>query len=91
MDKFLKLFSKNTKNTSKSETNENKIKDIENSAKTEVKENLDSIKSDKPLQNEILYLNKFSSEDSKKQEGFYYKKYIDQITKLKLVIQNKIV
>jgi hypothetical protein len=35
--------------------------------------------------NEILFLNNTSVENTKKHEGFYYKKYINDISKLKLV------
>ena len=37
--------------------------------------------------NEILFLNTAPVDNAKKHEGFYYKKYINDITKLKLVIK----
>jgi hypothetical protein len=50
------------------------------------KPNIEQIK--EHPKNEILFINTAQLDNVKKHEGFYYKKYINDITKLKIVIIN---
>jgi hypothetical protein len=77
MDKLFKYFKSDKKNTeSKKEPELPKFNIQEPLKQVEVVT--------EPPKNEILILNT-APENPKRNEGFYYKKYINEITKLKLV------
>jgi hypothetical protein len=85
MDKLLKLFKTEKKNP---EPTKKEI-DIPNNLSETVP--LKTSTEPETPKNEILFLNTSPVDNLKKHEGFYYKKYINEITKLKLVISYNIV
>jgi hypothetical protein len=83
MDKLFKLFKGEKKNTESSKP----IQLIKDS--TEGISNTEKVSTEQVIEhpkNEILFLNSTTVDNIKKHEGFYYKKYINEITKLKLVL-----
>jgi hypothetical protein len=77
MDKLFKYFKSDKKNT--------EAKKEPELTKFNIQEPLKPVEAvPEPPMNEILILNT-APETPKRNEGFYYKKYINEITKLKLV------
>jgi hypothetical protein len=93
MDRFLKMFSKKNKNAEQQTkpTEQASIIILGSSVGDDsipmanISESVQNVETEQPKFNEIVMLNTDVSVDAKKNEGFYFKKYISAVESLKIV------